>query len=177
MAGWRPRHPAAMHSALSALQSRSAARRPRLNIFVLDTNPKLAAAMLCDKHIVKMVLESAQMLCTVYGDGAPYKPTHKNHPCTRWAQKSQQNFAWLCEHAHAMCAEYERRYKRTHKSQAVICFCSELSTLPSIGLTSFAQAMPDQYKDKDAVVAYRAYYKGEKSTLAVWKHSPQPSWW
>ncbi len=148
-----------------------------MNIFVVDEDPQLAAIMLCDKHIVKMILESAQMLCTAYGEGAPYKQAFKNHPCTKWVRQSQQNFNWLCKHAQAMCAEYERRYKRTHKSQGVISFCSTLSTLPDIGLTPFAQAMPDQYKNTDAVVAYRNYYMGEKSKIAVWKHSPQPSWW
>lgn len=148
-----------------------------MNIFVLDKDPRLAAIFLCDKHIVKMILESAQMLCTVYGDTAPYKPTHKSHPCTKWVQQSQQNYNWLCEHAHAMCAEYERRYKKTHKSQKVISFCSKLATLPDIGLTPFAQAMPEQYKHSDAVVAYRNYYQGEKSGFAVWKYSPSPSWW
>ena len=148
-----------------------------MNIFVLDEDPIQAATMCCDKHIVKMILESAQMLCTAYGEGAPYKQAFKNHPCTKWVQQSQQNFDWLCQHAQAMCAEYERRYKRTHKSQAVISFCSTLSTLPDIGLTPFAQAMPEQYKDVNAVVAYRNYYIGEKSKIAVWKHSTQPSWW
>ena len=148
-----------------------------MNIFVLDTDAKLAAVMLCDKHIVKMVLESAQMLCTAYGEGAPYKSAYKNHPCTRWVQESQQNYNWLCTHAQAMATEYERRYKRTHKSEAVISFCSKLTTLPDIGLTPFAQAMPIEYKHSDAVVAYRSYYLGEKSKIAVWKYSPQPTWW
>jgi hypothetical protein len=148
-----------------------------MNIFVVDKCPTTAAIMLCDKHIVKMILESAQMLCTAYGEGAPYKPAFKNHPCTKWVRQSQQNYNWLCQHAQAMCAEYERRYKRTHKSQAVISLCSKLATLPDIGLTPFAQAMPDQYKDANAVVAYRNYYKGEKSKIAVWKHCSPPSWW
>lgn len=148
-----------------------------MNIFILDDSPAIAARMLCDKHVVKMILESAQLLCTVYGVGAPYKPTHKNHPCTKWVRESQQNYDWLCAHAHEMCAEYERRYKKIHKSKAVISFCSVLSTLPNVGLTQFAQAMPDQYKNNSAVTAYRNYYIGEKSKFAVWKHCAQPNWW
>jgi len=148
-----------------------------MNIFVVDEDPQVAAFMLCYKHCIKMILESAQMLCTAYGEGAPYKQAFKNHPCTKWVRESQQNFDWLWEHAMALCEEYSRRYEKTHKSQAVISFCSKLTTLPNIGLTPFAQAMPDQYKDANAVVAYRNYYIGEKSKIAVWKHSTPPYWW
>ena len=37
-----------------------------MNIFVLDRNPVIAAQMQCDKHIVKMIVESGQMLSTVH---------------------------------------------------------------------------------------------------------------
>ncbi len=160
-----------------------------MNIFILDENPTSAAESLCDKHIVKMILESAQMLCTaipiareyqMYCGITLYKPTHINHPCTLWVGRSQENFSWLCSHAKAMCQEYTRRYKKDHKSEQVINAMMVLNSryqLPSIGLTPFAQAMPDQYKDASAVVAYRNYYIGEKSKIAVWKHSTPPSWW
>ena len=57
-----------------------------MNIFYLDKDPQQAAKYHCDKHVVKMILESAQMLCTVVneisgGQVTPYKSTHKNHPC------------------------------------------------------------------------------------------------
>ena len=160
-----------------------------MNIFVLDENPTVAAESLCDKHIVKMILESTQMLCTaipaareyqMYCGIKLYKPAFMNHPCTLWVGKSQENFSWLCSHAKAMCQEYTRRYKKDHKSEQVINAMMVLNSryqLPSIGLTPFAQAMPDQYKDASAVVAYRNYYIGEKSKIAVWKHSTPPSWW
>ena len=76
-----------------------------MNIFVLDKNPTKAANMLCDKHVVKMIVETAQMLCTtahVNGHlSVPYKATHKNHPCTLWSNESSANWDWLVEHGEA----------------------------------------------------------------------------
>ena len=69
-----------------------------MNIFVLDSDPKVAATMLCDKHVVKMILESAQMLSTVAhtnGHIPRYRPTHSKHPCTLWAGESKSNWQWL----------------------------------------------------------------------------------
>ena len=74
-----------------------------MNIFVLDHSPKTSAEMMCDKHVVKMILETAQMLCTVAhnnGHVAPYKAAFKNHPCTLWVGKTRQNWDWLIEHDH-----------------------------------------------------------------------------
>ena len=151
-----------------------------MNIFVLDRDPTTAAQMLCDKHVVKMVLESAQMLSTVAhqkGLEAPYRMTHRNHPCTVWAGSSEGNWLWLVEHALAMCAEYTHRYGRTHKSQAVIEWCRDNKPdFSSSEATAFAQAMPDRYKDKCPVAAYRSYYHGEKSAFAKWSRRSTPKW-
>lgn len=125
-----------------------------------------------------MIVESAQMLCTVYGPGAPYKPTHRNHPCTLWVASSKANYDWLCAHAKAMCAEYTRRYHRRHKTEDVIDqMCNAQLTFPNHELTPFAQALPEQYRNEDAVVAYRKYYMQEKSSFAEWNHSNKPDWW
>ena len=118
-----------------------------MNIFVVDEDPEVAARQLCDKHVVKMILESAQMLCTValeHGFNAPYKKAHPKHPCTLWAGKSPENWSWLIAHGLAMAEEYTRRYGRTHKSEAVIKWCARLPIQfgASPGLTPFAQAMP-----------------------------------
>lgn len=149
-----------------------------MNIFVLDTNPNEAARQACDKHIVKMILESAQMLCTAHTEGAPYKATHKKHPCTLWVSASKSNYLWLCEHGLGLCAEYTKRYQKTHKTESIIKWCMEnVPCLPDIGLTEFAQAMPDKYKVKgDAVKAYRNYYNGEKARIAKWKDGNVPTW-
>jgi len=151
-----------------------------MNIFILDNDPIKAAQMQCDKHVVKMILESAQMLCTIatqQGFVAPYRPTHAKHPCTIWTAESRQNWDWLITHALALCAEYTSRYGKTHKSQQHIEWCKSLNiSLPVVGSTPFAQAMPEQYRNSDPVKAYRAYYKGEKARFATWK-SETPSWW
>ena len=151
-----------------------------MNIFVLDSDPKVAAQMMCDKHVVKMVLETAQMLCTVAHANdfnAPYKATHKNHPCTLWAGKSKANWNWLIEHGLSLCEEYTKRYGKIHKSQQHIEWCRGLTiNFPQDNLLPFAQAMPDKYKHRCAVRAYRAYYHGEKAKFATWK-TKAPIWW
>lgn len=70
-----------------------------MNIFALHQDPQIAAQMHCDKHVVKMILESAHMLSTICGEG--YKPTHQNHPCTKWARSSRSNF-YKTEKAHLL---------------------------------------------------------------------------
>ena len=151
-----------------------------MNIFVVDKDPTTAAQQLCDKHVVKMILESAQMLCAAYPKGdAPYKRAFYKHPCTIWARESKDNYDWLLTHADEMCREYTYRYGKTHKSTDVIHWCaanySKLG-LSKQGLTPFAQAMPEEYKRVFAVTAYRAYYNGEKSYFAKWSGRDTPDW-
>jgi len=76
-----------------------------VNIFALDWDPFLAAQFQCDKHVVKMVLESAQILCSAFPD-APYKRTHPRHPCVRWALSTRSNYDWLVKHAYGLSDEY-----------------------------------------------------------------------
>ena len=154
-----------------------------MNIFILAGTPEESATMQCDKHVVKMVLESAQILCSPFAatDKAPYKRTHYSHPCSVWARKSEANYSWLVSHALALCEEYTRRYGKRHKSQDVIEWCAlRIDELPfsEEGLTPFAQAMPDQFKGSDPVVAYRAYYAQEKAYMATWDKTPEgrPDW-
>lgn len=150
-----------------------------MNIFVLDINPEAAARMLCDKHIVKMILETAQILCTVarsQGFYPKYKATHKNHPCTKWAGETQGNWNWLIKHGIAMSNEYTARYNRRHASQDVIEACRNLSISLPEGRSPFALAMPDQYKCHDPVESYREYYR-TKAHFAEWNYSQQPVWW
>ena len=151
-----------------------------MNIFLLDKNPSKCAAYHCDKHVVKMILESAQMLCTAHwqtGSEAPYKPTHVNHPCNLWLLQSLDNYNFLCNLGYELCKEYTRRYGRVHKTQAVIEWCmANLPEITSNGLTPFAQAMPEEYKGKNAVKAYRNYYIGEKKGFAKYTNRSVPSW-
>lgn len=147
-----------------------------MNVFVLSTNPIEAAQMQCDKHVVKMCLETAQILSTI--TGGPYKPTHANHPCVLWAKANRTNFSWLIRHGLALCAEYTYRYGKRHKCQDVIEAIDDngdVTTFP-VGHTNFVQCMPDQYKHRDPTVAYRRYYHS-KADFAVWSKRPAPYWW
>ena len=151
-----------------------------MNIFVLHKDPQKAASMACDRHVVKMILETAQMMCTVvasYGHNTPYRPTHAKHPCTVWAGQSRANWDWLIEYGMELSAEYTKRYGKVHKSQSVIERCAMTHIdLPNIPRTPFAQAMPAQYQNECVVTAYRAYYHGEKAGFATWK-TQKPDWW
>jgi hypothetical protein len=152
-----------------------------MNIFVLDKNPQNAAIMMCDKHVVKMIVETAQMLCTVArnnGHDAPYRSTHARHPCTLWAAETRGNWDWLVQHGMALCSEYTRRYGKTHKTQAVMEWArnSNVGPTASLRLTPFRLAMPPQYKQACPVQSYRDYYMGEKSRFAKWKLGA-PYWW
>ena len=142
-----------------------------MNIFVLDIHPQVAAEMQCDKHVVKMVLETAQLLCSVFTkDEAPYKQTHVNHPCSKWVRESSENYEWLLNHGHALAQEYTLRYGKVHKSEAVIDWCATNVTrcdLPRKSRTPFPQCMPDIYRNNDVVQAYRNYYIGEKQCRVV----------
>ena len=150
-----------------------------MNIFVLDKDPIVSAQLMCDKHIVKMILESAQMLCSPFPEGeAPYKRTHFNHPCSKWIRESTDNYEWLLTHAYALLDEYLNRYNKIHKSLDAIAWCDDhyhqLDLPVDIGLTNFVQAMPDEYKNEDAIVAYQTYYVNDKKYFAKWKNREIP---
>lgn len=153
-----------------------------MNLFVLDSDHTQNAKCHCDRHCVKMILESAQLLCTALWDQnivAPYRSTHKNHPCAIWTRETESNFDWCTDYALSLCDEYFFRYDKIHKSLDVILKCRELKSLMSFsktGLTPFALAMPDQYKTSDAVESYRNYYNGDKRHLFSWSRRPVPDW-
>ena len=152
-----------------------------MNIFVLDLDPVKAARYQCNKHVVKMVLETAQLLCAPFEPGvAPYKRSHFNHPSSIWTRSSLSNYHWLVAHGIALCDEYEHRYNKIHKSRAVIEWCKDnvqLLGLPDAGLTEFAQAMPDECKRPHVVEAYRTYYLNNKFEFAKWPEDRIPDWW
>lgn len=154
-----------------------------MNIFVLSFNPGQAAQALCDKHVPKMLLETAQLLCSPFEPGtAPYKRTHYNHPCTKWVRATIRNYVWGLEYLSELCHEYTYRFGKKHKSEDVWEFLEAnwyKLRIPSTGKrTPFAQAMPEQYRHPNAVTAYRAYYIGEKARFAKWERGRKPpKWW
>lgn len=154
-----------------------------MNIFVLSLVAETCARSHTDRHVVKMIVESAQLLCGVYTNttpdlAVPYKlaKSHVNHPCSVWARKSFENYSWLLALATALCAEYTHRYKKTHKTQHVIEKLAEMPppNIPSLGLTAFAMAMPVEYRCEDEVEAYMTYYRQDKRHLFKWKERDMP---
>ena len=137
-----------------------------------------------DKHVVKMILETCQMLCVVHhlvtsSYEPPYKLTHKNHPCTVWARESMANYKWLVNLGLELCKEYTYRYEKVHKCEQYIRKMSKKKNFPRISktvLTTPVQAMPRMYKSKDVVESYRHYYFFEKHHLLSWKKREEPKW-
>jgi hypothetical protein len=175
-----------------------------LNIFFVDTDPVVAAQCLVDKHVVKMILESAQLMSTahrvldgreVLGESATgrrvkrfvledaredilYKSTHLNHPSSKWTRTSVENYLWLVEHFFALCDEYTHRYGKTHK-----CFAmgyhlqSPPHSLKEYDMTPVPSAMKDEFKiSEDPVINYRNYYREGKKALHRWTNREPPEW-
>lgn len=142
-----------------------------MNIFILEKKPdgsvdwEASAISLDNYRIVKMVLESAQLLCTAVhtlGAEAPYKPCHKNHPCSIWTRESKMNFLHLVEHGIAMANEYTDRFGKHHKSSDVIRYCYDKAFVlpfPQEDETPPAMAVGDVSRfHGDAVDIYRQFY-------------------
>ena len=157
-----------------------------MNIFFLDIDPTKCAQYHLDKHVVKMIIETAQMLYSVHWvfekdlpEGS-YRKTHVNHPCSVWARQSNQNYKWLCLLGIELCREYTYRYGKIHKTERHINWLdSNMPDLPDINFTEPAQAMPDEYKDINPVVAYRNFYVKNKMELrGITKYTkrPIPDW-
>ena len=154
-----------------------------MNIFFLDENPKLNAKYHNNSHCIKMILETAQLLCSVHHvteqvtHQVPYKLSHKNHPCSIWARESLSNYLYLCELGLELGKEYTHRYGKRHKSIDVIEWCIvNKPNIPDIGFTTPVMAMPDEFKVDSVVESYRNYYMGAKSNLASWKNREKPFW-
>lgn len=160
-----------------------------MNIFYFDHNPVVCAEAQPDKMLVKMPLETAQMLCTAhreldgddYADGVGlYKRAYWNHPCSIWAREAKHNYTWLFAHFLALGREYEYRYGRVHSSleKLTIPLTRIPKNIPDLGaMTPIRLAMPDEYKSDDPIKSYRNYCIAEKH-YAVWnKGRPKPSWW
>ena len=155
-----------------------------MNIFVTDISPTRCARDHCDKHVVKMILETAQLLSSAvlfFNSKATglYKNTHVNHPCSKWARESRSNFEWLYALGLLLCDEYTYRYGNHHKSRAIIENASlYTSYIPDGKITPFAQAMPEDCRESSAVFAYREYifkHKIASMKFTYTKRNP-PKW-
>lgn len=154
-----------------------------MNIFYLHEDPILAAKQLCDRHICKMQIESAQMLCTAHwesGSSAPYKRAHKNHPSTKWTRESLDHYRWLVLHGIEICNQFTIRYNKRHKTQDILEWLKvNEPNIPRIGFKEPPQCMPDEYKRPDTVEAYKVFYVLDKvkiKNLGWKKLNNQPDW-
>lgn len=165
-----------------------------MNIFYLDPVPSICARYHTDRHVVKMILESAQILCTVVNglaggqQVAPYKSTHINHPCVKWAGEDYNNFNYLFSLMLELNEEYKYRFKHTENHLAVskiLSYCINGNSLLDYAYwempwgkteTPPALAMPDYCKRSCPVESYRNYYNAEKRHLFKWTNRETPYW-
>lgn len=167
-----------------------------MNIFALDRDPKVAASWLCTQHISKMVVESCQMLATLFPPhllleaprtktGGVWRHSHQNHPCTRWTALSMANALWLLDHAEGMEEERMRRGYNPHSCMSFLTWVRgnlDRVHFPCQELTEFAVAINESCKCRlvegfeglDSVAKYRLYYVHDKP-FATWKRN-RP-WW
>ena len=175
-----------------------------MNIFAIDDDPSRCAEYMVDKHVVKMILETAQLLSTahrvldgvktdalsktgrkvsrwVLGDSRDdhlYSATHVNHPSAVWCRENINNYIWLYCHFLALLNEYTYRYGKHHKCEGMIDYLKgaphNISHAP---LTQVTPAMPDEYKvPYNSVESYRNYYKHSKTHLHKWTKRNPPEW-
>lgn len=177
-----------------------------MNIFYLSTDPREAAEWMVDRHVVKMILESAQLLCTAHRiiDGTEYQgstatgrkarrwkldddreisfysATHINHPSAVWCRQSLENYNWLVDHLYGLIEEYRYRYGKVHKiAQDDLAY--KLQS-PPYKLENWDFTQPPPAMDKQYIVSdnpvdnYRNYYKKGKVHLHRWTKRSPPPW-
>jgi len=176
-----------------------------MNIFYIDEDPIQAAQWMVDKHVVKMILESAQLLSTAHRildgrevegksktgrkvrrwilddsrDEVIYTATHINHPSAIWCRESVENYNWLVDHFFALMQEYTHRYEKTHKCFGDLSYMlqSPPNNLKEWDWTPMPSAMADEYKiSDDPLTNYRNYYKIGKSNMHKWTNREKPEW-
>lgn len=157
-----------------------------MNIFVLDEDPATAAALHCDVHVVKMILETTQILCTVRhlaGNSVPegYKPTHANHPCTKWTRESEDNYLWLWLLLSCLHREYYFRYGKDHESKHLLypLIKYDFGDLPAGPRTPFIFCGPESCIRETVTESYRELYRFKSRTMKRpmrWTKSPAPAW-
>jgi hypothetical protein len=176
-----------------------------MNIFYLDNNPKTCAQLHCDKHVVKMIIEYAQLMSTAHRmlDGEEYidrtklgrrikrwklsdpkleeivyKASHVNHPSAKWTRINQSNYLWLYNMWYALCDEYTYRYGKTHATFDKLAYILNKvpKNIPVGKITPVPQAMPDYCKMDLPIDGYRKYYRLEKQRFAKWTNRQIPEW-
>jgi hypothetical protein len=177
-----------------------------MNVFYLDENPQKAASYHCDKHVVKMIVEYAQLLSTTHrildGDlyydktkngskikrwklenetkeNVIYKASHINHPSNIWTRSSSKHYDWLYNCFIELGLEFERRYKKEHSSILKLhnILKEKPKNIKDNGFVEPPPAMPNYCKIKNnSVASYKRYYAMEKHFAKWEKLNNTPEW-
>ena len=156
-----------------------------MNIFYLSRDPHEAARRQCDRHVVKMILETAQLLSTAHneldGEQVAYKSTHKNHPSAVWARSSSQHYNWLYSLFRELGREYTHRYGKDHSTIELL---KDLLSHPPVNLKDNGWQEPPPAMSHypqcivpgDSIQSYKNYYNEAKAYFAKWTNRQQPEW-
>jgi Pyrimidine dimer DNA glycosylase len=152
-----------------------------MNIFITSPDPTDSAFALDDKRVIKMILESAQIMSTAIGlsgGKAPYKVTHKNHPVVVWSRQNKANYWWLFNHYKALCQVYYDRFGKRHKTlEHILTWNDGVFLLPEGELIPFVNCTP--HKDKDIFDAYKLTLNEKWASdkrHPRWTNSIAPDW-
>lgn len=153
-----------------------------MNIFYLIHDVHECAQHMVDRHVVKMILEYAQLLCTAHRVlsnkdlSEMYKVTHKNHPSAKWVRESDENYKWLYSMFVALLEEYTYRYGKIHACSRLVEPLKK-NPCPPGAFTEPTPAMPEECKvDGDSIASYRRYYNNYKTHLFTWTKRSKPEW-
>lgn len=158
-----------------------------MQIFILDADIQKNAESYCDKHVVKIITEICQILCTrsrqFHGELPDfcYKSTHNNHPLIKWCGESTGNWEYTVKIGQALLDEYYYRYEKYDKHLRNKTILNHFDKTFPIDVfpgprTEFIQCIPEKYKQKDTITAYREYYREEKKHFAKYTKRKPPIW-
>ena len=150
-----------------------------MNIFYLSEAQQTCAENHNDKHVVKMIIEYAQLLENEFLDNVLYKATHINHPSAIWVRQSDKNYDWLYGLYQTLMTEYTYRYGKVHACSKLEIWLARIpNNIPQAPFTEPTPAMPDKYKViGDSITSYKNYYIGDKQHIASWKKRTVPNWY
>lgn len=172
-----------------------------MNLFFLAKSLEDSTEALCDKHVVKMILETTQLLYTAWhcsespipSDEGVYKKTHANHPTAKWVRANKYHYEYTVDYGLVLCFEYTKRYGKTHKCQGHLEKLREWGSpepteetfeesacarkyIPD-GMAFIPLCMPDEFRGEEGIEAYRQYYKSKQDTIDMrWKTNKPPTW-
>ncbi len=161
-----------------------------MNIFAIEGNKNqidwTASALSLDNlRTVKMILETAQLLCTglnTLGLQSPYKSFNPKHPSCMWVNESVGNFNALLAYGFALESEYFCRFGKRHNCISILnhCYNQYMRVLKDNSKynhleTPLKMAMPEQFKNSNDIVgSYRNYFVTKPNV--IYPENKIPDW-